>query len=90
MAKLQTIDQMWMHYLGLVNPKGVVLSDIQTREMRNAFYAAAGTILVYLRDDLGSLPDAVAVKELEKLHVETKKYWNKVLEDEVKRKTEGS
>lgn len=67
---------MYQDYLRKVRLSETTMSPVQRIEMRRAFFASAGTLLLYLRDDLGALEEDKGAAELEKLMQEAKTFWN--------------
>ena len=64
-------------YLDKVGLKEENMHPVQAKETKRAFMAAAGQILVLLRDDISELSDYEGVEVLEKLMTQVGDFWTK-------------
>lgn len=62
-------------YLDKVGLKEENMLPVQAQETKRAFMAAAGQILVLLRDDISELSDDEGVEVLEKLMTQVANFW---------------
>lgn len=67
-------------YMRRVAPE-VLQHEIQYRESRRAFIAGARRLYVYMTQEVVTLSDAAAEKELQRLDNEMRVYWNRACED---------
>jgi len=62
-------------YLDRVGLKEENMHPVQAQETKRSFMAAAGQILVLLRDDISELSDDEGVEVLEKLMTQVANFW---------------
>lgn len=62
-------------YLDKVGLSEENMHPVQAQETKRAFMAAAGQILVLLRDDISELSDDEGVEVLEKLMTQVANFW---------------
>lgn len=70
-----TVQQQWLRFLERSGVKPGQLHPHQESEMKKAFFAAAGQILIMSRDELAELTDNEAVHHLESMMQEVTDYW---------------
>lgn len=71
------IEVQYQAYLQRVGLTEEMMKPIQKQETRRAFFAGFVQALVLMRDDIGALPEMVAVSLLEKLLNEGLQFWEK-------------
>lgn len=86
-----TIEQQWLRFLERCGVQPGQLHWHQESEMKKAFYASAGQILIMSRDELAELTDDEAVNALEAMMQEVTDFWAQEKEnyENMRRKSEG-
>lgn len=75
---IPTIEEMYQHYLKLVNLKESNMHPAQKQETKRAFFGAVGLFLVCQREQISAILDEEkAVDELEKQWQEVSAFWGK-------------
>lgn len=70
-----TVEQQFRHYLKTVKLNPRKMPRRQLRELRRAFFGAAGHVVVFLAE-IAELPEEEAVKKLETLRQEVEAFWS--------------
>lgn len=74
-----SINKQYLDYLQRVGLSESTMNPVQRVETKRAFYACAASLLVVFRDDIGTLPQPEAIKEMEKLWQEASDFWSNQL-----------
>ena len=70
------IEKLWNEYLKLVNLTEGTMHPQQLIETKRAFYGACGQLLVFMRDDIGSLDENEGADVLQSMFNEVGDFWN--------------
>ncbi len=71
------LEKQYELYLQRVNLKESDMGEVQKREMRATFIGACGQMLILLRDDLGVLPEDLAIETMQDMINQVAEYFMK-------------
>lgn len=72
------IEKQYQLYLKRVNLKEEQMPPDQQRELRQAFYAACGQLLLVMRDDLSGLTELKAFETLDDMLNQVKQFFKSI------------
>ncbi len=75
MMDIFNIEYQYQMYLRLVSLTEAGMHPEQRKQLREAFFGAAGQLLILFRDKLSLLDEDDGVEKLEAMIIEVEKYW---------------